>query len=59
TAVYPKVPQQEEMLFNLREDAAESRNLADQFPNKVAELNVVFSDFMQSATKDRRRHGIK
>ena len=59
TTVYPKVPQQEEMLFNLREDAAESRNLADQFPNKVAELNVVFSDFMQSATKDRRRHGIK
>ncbi|MEC7449100.1 MAG: hypothetical protein VYC80_09460, partial [Planctomycetota bacterium] len=59
TTVYPKVPQQEEMLFNLREDAAESRNLADQYPNKLAELKVVFSDFMQSASKDRKRHGIK
>lgn len=53
------LPQQQEMLFNLQSDPDETNNLVDQHPEKAAELKAAFVDFLRSAQRDRKEHGIQ
>ncbi len=42
------------LLFNIREDPSEMTNLADKHPEKVKELQTVYSDFLRSLLKEEK-----
>jgi arylsulfatase A-like enzyme len=53
------LPQQQEMLFHLKTDPNETTNVLEQHPERAAELKSVFMEFLRSAQRDRKEHGIQ
>lgn len=53
------LPQQQEMLFDLKSDPNESKNLIAQHPEKAEELKAIFTNFLRSAQRDRKMHEIQ